>query len=544
MLILLVLIFVIANVEAGTCQTDPCLDGDDTAICEDPKIAWTCGPSSGSKDWVPEKGTELVSEIPVGTSDLDVTLSANKDIDIMLITPGGEKVAGYGGIVGTQTTKVVRGMTIYFSGDDTTDPVAETIQVDETKEPLNLYIKAWYPDTETSVIYSWMGIDPCDPADYGPTCSCSGTFTYDAAYGCRPGPIATYPDEVGPGSFSNIPNPLGGDFCIFFEFVSSITCKIQHDDNDHWFDGCGMIDGDVPTPSNDFGITLGRQGEIFFGVGKPDVSIKAGSGVAPGYADGSRHRVCAARSQSTGKIALEVDEIFMGEEYGQLGTLNDSPELHLGNTRLHPGYEFEGTLSSIELWDTFPCCLSDPTIMENHASLSSNTVYTPPDACLTDWVNVGTLDSNNYIAGDVYILGKFNKPDTLGCTIECNNTPACAAFSFSGGSMFVGETEGECILYKRTEPNQDYGANTRFCMKPGVLPKCSGNGKVCGQRERECWEMCGEAEGYCDGCNTEGGQQGACCRSDYNAGGNSICSTRVNSNWYLAPGYHQCVILD
>jgi len=556
MLVLLVLLFAIANVEgSATCASDPCLNGDGTASCTDlpsSELTFTCGPGSGSQSLTMNRGTIVIANIPINVQNLMVELSATQDVDIYLKDLDGNKLAGYGGQISSRGgTKTINGMEVYFSGDDTRNPVEETITVDHTTEPLRVEAQAYSNNVPATISYSWTDIDPCDAADFGRACTCANDFDYDPQYGCTdpnpstfPPATAEYPDEVGPGTFYNIPNILGGDFCIFFEFVSSTPCKIQNDDNEHWFDGCGMIDGDVPTPSNDFGITMGRQGEIFFGVGDPDVSIKAGSGVAPGYADGSRHRVCAARAQSSGKIVLYLDEVLMGEEYGQMGILNDSPELHIGNTRLHPGYEYEGTLSSIKLWDSLPCCLPDASIMENHSALNSNVNYPDVAACESNWEQKGTLSSGNYIDGDVYILGKFTEQNTLGCTLKCSSTVACAAFSFSGESIFAGETAGECILYKRVVPNRDHGKNTRFCMKNGILPKCSGNGEVCGNRERECWEMCGEAEGYCDACDSDEGKQGACCRKDVNAGSNSICATRVNENWFLAPGYHQCVILD
>lgn len=451
-------------------------------------------------------------------------------------------------------------------------------------------------------------------------------------------PIVEYAaTEMGQGEFAAIPNPVSRDFCIGFEFTTSIECKIRDDNNDHWFDGCGMIDGDIAYPQNDFGITLGRHGEVFFGVGNPDVSVKS----PPGYADGSRHRVCATRKMSTGKITLFIDDAVIGVAYGQLGRLDASNYLELGNTQNHPGYEYEGTLKHIKFWDEFDCCIPEdyqcmdatptpagtpridgyawshngywngfeqvqdaPTnedcasqcdaatacygfsrntqnnkcyiystesdvkgvhnpgnqfqqvfpddaymkckIIPDGAQVPPNAGVTiiPVDSCPSGWDQAGSLNFNNFIDDPIYLLSKHTGETITGCATLCESTKACTSFSFLGNSIYHTE-EDTCFLYKKELPTSEYAENTRFCFKSTILPKCNdGNGKGCGARERECWELCGEAEGYCNSCNSPSGAQGACCRSDLNAGANSICATRVHSNWFLGPGYHQCVLLD
>lgn len=447
-------------------------------------------------------------------------------------------------------------------------------------------------------------------------------------------PIAEYAaTEMGQGEFMAIPNPVSKDFCIAFEFTTSIECKIRDDNNDHWFDGCGMVDGDIAYPQNDFGITLGRHGEVFFGVGNPDTSIKS----APGFADGSRHRVCATREMATGKIVLFIDDGLVGVAYGQIGELDASPMLELGNTQNHPGYEYEGTLKNVKFWDEFDCCVPEdykcqdatPTpagtpsidgyawshngywagfqqvtdsatnadcaaqcdsyspecfgfsrntinnkcyvytnehdvkgmhnpgnagagifpddaymkckiIPDNGASPANpNTQYNTVAYCPAGWTQGGDVDEDNYISGPIYIIAKSVEDNIVRCATICESTRACTSFSYVGGSNYHSEG-GSCLLYKRETPMNSYGDNTRFCYKTTVLPECNG----CGARERECWELCGESEGYCNACNNGNLGQGACCRSDLNAGANSVCATRVHENWFLGPGYHQCVILD
>lgn len=358
-------------------------------------------------------------------------------------------------------------------------------------------------------------------------------------------PIAEYAtdDEIGIGQFYTVDNPISKDFCIGFEFHSRIPCKIQGDDNEHWFDGCGMIDGDVPSDANDFGISLGRHGEVIFGVGNPDISIKS----APGYADGSRHRVCAKRVMSSGKISLYIDDDLIGVEYGSLLELDSSPRLELGFTQHHPGYEFEGVLKDVKFYDSFPCCLPPDWVEADEAMDVVEEVVkdlTPVADCPALWTQMGTADSDNWTDDPIFCMGKSEEPSIEACAAKCDATLACSSFSYVGGSMYH-EFLGLCALYKREEPNTSYGDNTRFCMKNTVLPKCEDeNGVTCGYRENECWDLCGQAEGYCDACSTRSGLQGACCRQEANAGSVSVCSQRVNPVWFITSGYHQCVVLD
>lgn len=73
------------------------------------------------------------------------------------------------------------------------------------------------------------------------------------------------------------------------------------------------------------------------------------------------------------------------------------------------------------------------------------------------------------------------------------------------------------------------------------FPKCKG----CGDRPKECWNLCSQNRGYCDHCNSEQGTRGACCMVDGNrkhdAGDPWECLT-VDSAFFENTGYHVCVL--
>merc|ERR1719483_781857 len=112
------------------CEAYPCLDGDDQSECIQSIVDITCeGDSGEAATGTMERFEEIyIADIPVNTRDLLITLTANVDIDLQLYDESHVCLAGYACIndLGTET---IQDMSIYFSGDDTTPPVSETIRI-------------------------------------------------------------------------------------------------------------------------------------------------------------------------------------------------------------------------------------------------------------------------------------------------------------------------------------------------------------------------------------------------------------------------------
>jgi len=172
----------------GACDSNPCLDGDDVASCSasDTGVVFSCDPGSGSQAVTFFSGTVDIAHVPLNAVNLEVSIeNPTNDVDVRVFTESGECLAGYGCSVGSHGTGLVNGMNLYFSGDDTSAPVTETIRVDKALEPLEIKVLAYGPSTG-NIVYSWGGIDPCDPnADTSRTCSCTGEYTYEEGYGCK-----------------------------------------------------------------------------------------------------------------------------------------------------------------------------------------------------------------------------------------------------------------------------------------------------------------------------------------------------------------------
>jgi len=190
MKLLIISCLLIASTMAQTagCDAYPCLDGDDAATCYAPDtgLVITCDPGSGNEPLTLSNSIIQIATIPLNARNLEISIEANIDADIKLSPMGdGRCYAGYACVLGSRGTMTVEGMEMYFSGDDTSNPVTETVRVDHALEPMRLQVQA-YRAGSGNIVYSWSGIDPCDPNSItARTCSCPAEYTYEEGYGCR-----------------------------------------------------------------------------------------------------------------------------------------------------------------------------------------------------------------------------------------------------------------------------------------------------------------------------------------------------------------------
>lgn len=70
-----------------------------------------------------------------------------------------------------------------------------------------------------------------------------------------------------------------------------------------YFQGAGIVQGEVGGVVPDYGISINAQGQVLAGTGDPDTTIHS----APGYADGKPHLIVFERQMSTGQITLYMD---------------------------------------------------------------------------------------------------------------------------------------------------------------------------------------------------------------------------------------------
>jgi hypothetical protein len=137
-----------------------------------------------------------------------------------------------------------------------------------------------------------------------------------------------------------IPRVVQDDFTIAFWMQTTQRTK-----GGNWFDGAGLVDGEVAGVTDDFGTALVGD-RVAFGVGNPDKTIRSTKAIS----DGQWHHVTAVRSRRNGTIALFVDG--KREAQGKAGkqALTAPTSLMLG--RLQTGINpFRGRLADVRIYD-------------------------------------------------------------------------------------------------------------------------------------------------------------------------------------------------
>jgi subtilase family serine protease len=137
-----------------------------------------------------------------------------------------------------------------------------------------------------------------------------------------------------------INRPIQDDFTIEFWLN---TTQIVGTDGGQWWAGRGLVDGEVISVTNDFGVTL-LNGKVLFGVGNPDVTIRSGI-----VADGNWHHVAATRLRSTGEIKLYIDGLQVASATGGTQSLTAPPRLMLGRLQID-GNPFQGKLDEVAIY--------------------------------------------------------------------------------------------------------------------------------------------------------------------------------------------------
>ena len=147
------------------------------------------------------------------------------------------------------------------------------------------------------------------------------------------------------GRGARIPHEVHDDFTISFWMRTSSLGRGQ-DSDPRWFQGTGLVDGEISGVVDDLGVSMIGNGIIAAGVGRPETFINS----APGYNDGKWHHVAFTRDASTGLIQLHVDGLKVAEKTGGRQSLDDPKHLAVG--RMYPGHgAFNGDLDDLRIHD-------------------------------------------------------------------------------------------------------------------------------------------------------------------------------------------------
>ena len=143
----------------------------------------------------------------------------------------------------------------------------------------------------------------------------------------------------GTGNSVLIPSPLVNDFSIAYWAKTTATAATGQ-----WWNGAGIVDGEVAGAVNDFGTAL-LGNKAAFGVGNGDTTITSTTAIN----DGAWHHVTATRVSASGAMNLYVDGALQATATGPTGPRTAPPALRIGG--LQPGYGyFPGALDDVRLY--------------------------------------------------------------------------------------------------------------------------------------------------------------------------------------------------
>lgn len=135
--------------------------------------------------------------------------------------------------------------------------------------------------------------------------------------------------------------PISADFTIVVEFRSSQISG----SSTQWYNGAGLVDGEVAGVANDFGLSL-NQGHIFGGTGNPD---NTASSASASYADNVAHTAVFKRVAATGALSLYVDGQLAGTATGGTQQLTSPPRLVLGSLQTNINY-YSGDIAEVLIY--------------------------------------------------------------------------------------------------------------------------------------------------------------------------------------------------
>jgi hypothetical protein len=147
------------------------------------------------------------------------------------------------------------------------------------------------------------------------------------------------------------------DFTIFCVFRSSqgIGTGTQ------FYQGAGLVNGEVPGVVNDFGTSLNASGVLLAGTGNPDVTIAS----AAGYNNGQPHLFTFTRTRSTGALVLYLDGVQSGTATGGMQSLTAPARLVLGAQQTLINY-LAGDIAEVKIYDA---ALSDSDRIAEESAL-------------------------------------------------------------------------------------------------------------------------------------------------------------------------------
>jgi len=134
------------------------------------------------------------------------------------------------------------------------------------------------------------------------------------------------------------------DFTIFCVFRSGQGFGT----GTQFYQGAGLVNGEVPFTVNDFGMSLNTNGYVLAGTGNPDVTVVSSNS---GFNNNQPHIVTFKRTRSSGALELFVDGAAQGTTVGGNQSLTAPAQLVIGAQQTLINY-LNGDIAEIKIYDS------------------------------------------------------------------------------------------------------------------------------------------------------------------------------------------------
>lgn len=200
----------------------------------------------------------------------------------------------------------------------------------------------------------------------------------------------------GVDAYVSVPRTVSDEFTIAF-WMRTDTPGHESGTTPQWWQGSGLVDGEVGGAAGDFGVTL-RGTNVAFGVGQPDTTIFSSTGMA----DGQWRHVAVTRNSVTGEMGLFVNGKSDAYTTGPTGSKTSPPALHLGSLQTGINY-FSGQLDEVRIYDR----VLEPGEIQDLAFFDTTVLITETweDATSGGWSGTGSAQADH--------LWTYQAPDRI-----------------------------------------------------------------------------------------------------------------------------------
>jgi len=144
----------------------------------------------------------------------------------------------------------------------------------------------------------------------------------------------------GSSAYTQIPRLIGNtNFSIVFWMRTAASGGTPN-----WYNGEGLVDGEVSGTTGDFGVALVGT-KVGFGVGNPDTTLPSVKSIS----DNVWHQVAVTRDAGSGAMTICIDGKYDTSTTGPTGVRTNPPALRIGSIQTGTGF-FSGSISDVTLY--------------------------------------------------------------------------------------------------------------------------------------------------------------------------------------------------